>query len=163
MTTKIGVYLTEDVAKRLKIAARRPGATKSGIVNKALLRHLDPAPEKEQGGEVLDRLKGLARRLRRIHREVEIVAETLGLFVRYFLMITPPLPKSEQHDAKILGHERYEVFVKQIAKRIASDSRLVAEVMGIVAETHPDRVTRSMANDAMPQGTSKVFDEASHG
>ena len=112
---------------------------------------------------MLDRLRGLARRLRRIHREVEIVAETLGLFVRYFLMITPPLPKSEQHDAKILGHERYEVFVKQIAKRIASDSRLVAEVMGTVAETHADRVTRPMADDAMPQGPSKLLEEASHG
>ena len=112
---------------------------------------------------MLDRLRGLAKRLRRIHREVEILAETLGLFVRYFLTITPPLPQSERHDAKILGRERYEVFVKQIAKRIASDSRLVAEVMGIIAETHADRVTRPMANDAKPQRTSKPLEEASHG
>lgn len=48
MKPKIGIYLTDDVAKRLKIAARRPGATKSGIVNEALDGFLGPAREKDQ-------------------------------------------------------------------------------------------------------------------
>ena len=138
MTTKIGVYLTDDVAKRLKIAARRPGVTKSGIINEALVRHLDPAPEKEHGEEVLERLRGLAKKLRRIHREVEVVSEMLALFVRYFLTINPPLPESEQNAAEMRGRQRYEVFVKQIARRIASDSHLVSEVLETIVTTHPE-------------------------
>ena len=162
MTTKIGVYLTDDVAKLLRIAARRPGATKSSIVNEALLRLLDPAPEKDRGAEVIDRLRGLAKKHRQLHREVEVVTESFALFVRYFLTITPPLPQSEQHAANILGRKRYAVFVKQIAKRIASDRNLISEVMRTIVATHPNRVTRPTADDAMPQYTSPL-EEASHG
>ena len=56
MKPKIGVYLTDDVAKLLKAAVRRSSETKSDIVNEALLRLLDPQPEKDPGGEVLRRL-----------------------------------------------------------------------------------------------------------
>ncbi|NJO32157.1 MAG: hypothetical protein HC869_02570 [Rhodospirillales bacterium] len=164
MKTKIGVYLTNDVAKRLKMAVRRSGATKSDIDNEALARFLDPMLEKDPGEEVLKRLSGMARSLRRIHREVEVVAETLALHVRQFLMITPPLPESEQHDAEKLGRERYQVFVTQIAKRIAADSGLVSEIMQRVAETNRDRAApQPVADGAMPRHTAHPREAAPHG
>jgi hypothetical protein len=61
MTTKVGVYLTDDVAKLLKTAARRAGATKSDIVNEALRRLLDPKGDNDRDDEVIGRLKGLAQ------------------------------------------------------------------------------------------------------
>ncbi len=163
MKRKIGVYLTDDVAKRLRVAVRRPGLTKSGIVNEALRRFFEHTPEKEPGEEVLGRLRWLAKRLRQVHRDVEIVAETFALFVRYFLMINPPLPQSEQDAAEKLGRQRYEVFVKQIARRIASDRNLISDVMRTIVATHPDLVTRPMANDAVPQHPSQPLENASHG
>ena len=163
MKTKIGVYLTSDVAERLKMVVGRTGATKSDIVNEALTRFLDPAPENDPGEEVLKRLNGLARSLRRIHREVEVVAETLALHVRQFLMITPPLPESERHAAEKLGRDRYQVFVTQIAKRITSDSGMVSEVMRRVAEINQGRVTPPMTKDAVPQHTAHTSETALHG
>ena len=164
MKTKIGVYLTNDVAKQLKVAVRRSGTTKSDIViNEALTRFLDPAPEKDPREEVLLRLNRLAKGIRRVHRDVEIVAETLALHIRQFLMITPPLPESEQEDAKKRGRERYEVFVAQIAKRIVSDSGMVAEIMETIAETHGDRFTQPMGHGAMPPDSSQPLEAASHG
>ena len=163
MKPKIGVYLTNDVAKLLKLAVKRSGATKSDIVNEALSRLLDPPPEKDPGEEVLRRLDRLAKRIRRIHRDVEIVAETLALHIRQFLMITPPVPKDEQDAAMKLGRERYEVFIAQIAKRVASDSGMVEEIMEKIAETHGDRFTQPTGNDAMPPGTSQPLEAAAHG
>jgi DNA-binding transcriptional regulator PaaX len=136
------------------MAVRRSGTTKSDIVNEALDRFLDPKDETDQDGELLHRLKGLAKGVRRIHRDVEIVAETLRLHVRQFLMITPPLPKSEQLAAKMLGSERYEVFVKEVAKRIASDSGMVVEIMERIAESNGDRFTRPMGHDDIPANTA---------
>lgn len=149
MKTKIGVYLTNDVAKQLRKAVRRTGATKSDIVNEALARLLDAAHEKDPGEEVLNRLNGMARSLRRIHREVEVVAETLALHVRQFLMITPPLPERERRAAEKLGRDRYQVFARQIAKRITSDSGMVSEIMQRVAEINQGRVTPPMTKDAV--------------
>lgn len=148
MKPKIGVYLTDDVAKLLKVAVRRPGVTKSSLVNEALRHFLDPEPKKEHGEEVLQRLRGLAKKHRRIHREVEVFTESFALFVRYFLTITPPLPRSEQNAAETLGRQRFEVFVKQIARRIASDRNLVSEVMRTIVATRPDLVARAAAEAA---------------
>jgi hypothetical protein len=163
MKPKIGVYLTNDAAKRLKLAARRSGATKSDIVNEALLRFLDPAPEQDASGEVLHRLNGLAKRLRRLQRDVEIVAETLALHIRQFLMITPPVPKAEQDAAMKLGRERYEVFLAQIAKRIASDNGMVEEIMEIIVENHGNRFTQPMGYDAVPPNPAQPSEAVSHG
>lgn len=148
MTTKIGVYLTDDVAKQLRVAVRRPGVTKSSIVNAALRRFLDPAPVKEHGEEVLERLRRLAKKHRQLHREVQVVVEMMALFVRYFLTINPPLPESEQNAAEMRGRERYAVFVRQIARRIASDSRLVSDVMETIVTTRPDLVACAAAKAA---------------
>ena len=159
MKTKIGVYVTHDVARQLKLAARRSGTTKSDIVNAALERFLcPPLPEDEPGAEARRRLGAIAKKLRRIHRDLEIVAEMFALFVRYFLMITPPLAKCEQDEANKLGRERYQVFVAQIAKRISSDSGLVAEVMETIARTRSVNAT-----GAPPPHTSERQAGASHG
>jgi hypothetical protein len=113
MKPKIGVYLTSDVAKLLRLAARRSGATRSDIVNEAVARYLDPPPESDPNEAVLQRLDGLAKAIRRLRRDVEIMTETLALHIRQFLTITSPVPKSEQQEAERLGRERYEVFVRQ--------------------------------------------------
>jgi hypothetical protein len=162
MKPKIGVYLANDVAKLLKATVSRSGATKSDIVNEALLRLLNPPPEKNPSEEVLRRLDGLAKRIRRIHRDVEIVAETLALHIRQFLMITPPVPKDEQDAAIKLGRERYEVFIAQIAERIASDSGTVEEIIERIATTHGCRFSQPTSNDAMPPN-AQPLETASHG
>ncbi|MBS0250953.1 MAG: hypothetical protein JSR78_07790, partial [Proteobacteria bacterium] len=73
-----------------------------------------------------------------IRRDVAIATETLALFVRYFLTITPPLPESEQEPARLLGKERFQVFVAQIGRRLAEDHRLVSEVLETIAINQPD-------------------------
>lgn len=163
MKPKIGVYLTNDVAKLLKLAVKRSGATKSDIVNEALYRLLNPKDDSDPDGEVIGRLKGLAKAVRRLHRDVEIVAETLAHHIRQFMMITPPVPKIDQPAARKLGNERYAVFVREVAKRIASNDGMVAEIMETIAQTHGDRFAQPKGNGAMPGNTSQPLEAASHG
>lgn len=89
MKIKIGIYVEEDVARRFRIAARQPGATKSALVNEALRRSFNPATESRPSDEVLGRLTGLAKRLRQMHREMQVMTETLALFARYVLSPRP--------------------------------------------------------------------------
>jgi hypothetical protein len=165
MKPKIGVYLKPDVAMRLKRAQWQSGATKSDIVNEALARFLDPAPEKDPRAEALQRLAVLTKRVRRLQRDVDIVAESLALHVRQFLMITPPVPQSEHEEAKRLGRERYAVFVAQIAKRIESDNGMVAEIMERIARTKGHRVRQAVGHGhgAMLPHLSQPLESTSHG
>ena len=84
-----------------------------------------------------------------MHRETVVISETLALFVRYVLMVTPPVPESERRGTEALGRERYKVFLREIAKRIASDTGLVTDVMRTIMATHPDLAARAMAEAAV--------------
>jgi hypothetical protein len=99
--------------------------TKSALVNNALAHLLDPPPATEQGQEELRVLRAVLKHVRQVRRETEVLTETLGMFIRYFLMITPPLPQSEREAAERVGRQRYEVFVRQIARRVGSDKGLI--------------------------------------
>ena len=83
-----------------------------------------------------------------VGRDVAIATETLSLFVRYFLTITPPLPQSEQEAARALGRQRFEVFVAQVGRRLASDHRLVSEVLESIAEHNPDLFAKAADDEA---------------
>jgi hypothetical protein len=155
MKIKIGIYLDEDVARRFRIAARQPGATKSALVNEALRRSLNPATESRPSGEVLGSLTGLAKRLRQMHREMQVMTETLALFARYFLTVTPPPPEQERHEAELVGRKRYEVLIAEIGRRLASDRNLVSEVIRSIALTDPDLVARAVAEGAIADAGTK--------
>jgi hypothetical protein len=166
MTLKIGVYLTDDVARRFRVALKRSGMTKSALVNEALAHLLDPPPTNEQGQGELRVLRAVLKHIRQVRRETLVLTETLALFIHYFLMITPPLPESEREAAEAVGRQRYEIFVRQIAGRIGSDKGLITDVMRTIVETHPELVARAAAGtepkapapDVPPFGASSPSD-----
>src|SRR5882757_9269496 len=148
MKPKLSVYLSDNVAKRLSLAASRPGVNKSAIVDSALDRFLNP--ERDQNGDaaLIRRLDRMSRQLDRLERDLSITAETMALFIRYYLTITPPLPSGDQDAARALGRERFEIFVAQIGKRVASGGRLVADVMERVSRSNPDFFVRNLEEGA---------------
>ena len=83
MKPKLSVYLSDHVAERLALAARRPGANKSAIVDAALDRFLNPERDPSGDAALVRRLDRINRQLDRVDRDVGIVAETLALYVRY--------------------------------------------------------------------------------
>jgi hypothetical protein len=77
-----------------------------------------------------------------------VTSETLALFVRYYLTVAPPLPEGERRAAEAVGRKRYEVFVREVAKRVAPDTGLVTDVMRTIVATHPDLAARAIAEAA---------------
>lgn len=135
MKRRICSYVSDATGDRLDMAAKKPGLTKSAIIDEALKRYLDPQRDQSLDAALMRRLDRLTRRQGLIERDVAIATETIALFVRYFLTITPPLPQAEQEAAKMVGRERFQVFVAQVGRRLGSDRRLVSEVLeSIVAE-----------------------------
>jgi len=62
----------------------------------------------------------------------------VSLFVRYYLTATPPLPTDEQEPARLLGRERFQVFVAQVGRQLAGDQRLVSQVLETIVVNNPD-------------------------
>jgi len=135
---RYSVLLPQELAERFERVAGLRHGSKSAIVEEALDRRLNPDKYPFIGDALLRRLDEQSKSFAALKRDTVIVAEMLSLFVRYFLTITPPLGEREQQPARALGKERFQVFVAQIGRRLASDRRLVSEVLESIAAHSPD-------------------------
>jgi predicted transcriptional regulator len=147
---RYSVELSQELADRFERVAGLRRGSKSAIMEEALDRRLFPEKYPLIGDALLRRLDEQSRSIAALKRDIVIVAEMVSLFVRYFLTITPPLGEREQQPARALGKERFQVFVAQIGRRLASDRRLVAEVLESIATHSPDLLT-TIGDDVPPK------------
>ena len=155
---RISLYLDDGTVKNLTLAANRRKGAKSAIVDEALDQYLNPERRRMLDEATLRRMDRISSSVSIVARDVAIATETLSLFVRYFLTITPPLPHGEQNAARALGRQRFEVFVAQVGRRLASDHRLVSEVLESIAEHNPDLFATAADGEA---DTNAAADAAS--
>ena len=155
---RISLYLDDGTVKNLTLAANRRKGAKSALVEEALDQYLNPERRRMLDEATLRRMDRISSSVSIVARDVAIATETLSLFVRYFLTITPPLPHGEQNAARALGRQRFEVFVAQVGRRLASDHRLVSEVLESIAEHNPDLFATAADGEA---DTNAAADAAS--
>ena len=56
--------------------------------------------------------------IERLSRDQTILIETIALFIRYQLSITPPLPDAHQEAARAQGKARFQQFIEQLARHL---------------------------------------------
>ena len=151
---KVTVYLSRMTIDRLNLACKDPTKNKSKLTEKALNTLLDSERDLSHDAGLLRRLDSLGRQVAIIDRHQQVVLESLGLFLRYYLIVTPPLPKAEQESARAMGHQRFEFFTSQLAKRLAGSQSLVSEVMEKVTAHDPDLFTRDIDEPAFDGSTN---------
>jgi hypothetical protein len=66
--------------------------------------------------------------------------ETLALFVRFLLTITPPLPPDAQAAVQAKGQQRYESFVEALGQRLQKGQSFLNEI--------PDDVEKKPSHSA---------------
>jgi hypothetical protein len=126
---RLTVYLTNPVADRLELASVRKRTSKSALVNEALDRMLNAQRDETHEAGQARRLDRLAKQFASYERNQSVVLETLALFIRYYLTVTAPMPKSEQDASRLVGNQRFEAFVAQVGKRLASGTSTMNEAM----------------------------------
>ncbi len=123
------LYLDKALSARLDELAAKPGSSKSAIVSDALRAWLDRQAAGELDTMLQVRLDRLSRALERIERDQEILLESLALFIRFQFTVIPSLPEAEQKAARVLGQDRFESFIEQVARRLAEGKRLSRQVL----------------------------------
>lgn len=85
------------------------------------------------------RLDRLSRQVQRLERDLGVTAETLALFVRFWLTITPPLPNDAQASAQAKGRERYEGFIETLGRRLQKGQSFLREIpQDVTGANDPD-------------------------
>lgn len=127
MKVRQNLYLDRAISDALEALASGPGANKSRLVNDALAAWLARRGTKEIDELVKGRLDRLSRDIALVRRDLDVVLESLALFVRYQLLVTAPLPDADTA-ALAVGLDRFEKFVGQVTRQLATGKRTFAPI-----------------------------------
>jgi len=154
MKPRIGVYLSEQMAARLAAAAKRPGTSKSALVEAALAQFFG-ADDDANDLPIDRRLSLMSRQLEELDRGLRIANETVALQARFHLAVTPVLPAADQRAACTLGSERFDEFAAQVKRRVQLGTSLMQETMDRLDTTKRDTALVALGG-AAPQTCSPV-------
>lgn len=138
MSTRIRPYISDTNAALLRGLASRPNASESSIVDAALTLYVSSQADSVGGAGIIRRLDRLTRQFDRLERNDLVIKETLGLFIRYFLMVVAPVPEERQAAAKAQGEERFESFLEQLGIELKSGRRLLQAAVDSVLTDKSD-------------------------
>ena len=124
MKFRQNLYIDSKLSDALEALAASPGATKSGIVSDALAAYLAQRGAKATDDLLKIRLDRMSRDIHRIACDLEVLLESLSLFIRFQLSVTAPLAEAD-HAARAVGRERFEAFVAQVGRQIAGGKRSI--------------------------------------
>lgn len=128
MRNRMNVYFPPELLKQISDLADRKDLSRSAIVEAAVNSFLSPDGADRREAAFVRRLDRLSRQMQRLERDVGVTAETLALFVRFWLTITPPLPNEAQTAAQIKGRERFEGSVETLGRRLQKGQSYLREI-----------------------------------
>ena len=142
MKPRLNVHVSDELFDKVEIAAKRPGITKAAVVEAALLGFFSKEFDDQRDGALIRRLDRMTRQYDRLERNLLVTTETLALFIRFFLTVTPPLPNADQDAARALGKERFDYFIGQLAQRLAGGKNMIRDVLEEVSAKESDFFTQ---------------------
>ena len=134
MRDRMNVYFPPELLKQITELADRRKLSRSAIIEAAVASFLSPDGTDKREAAFARRLDRLSRQLQRLERDLGITAETLALFIRFWLTITPPLPNEAQAAAQTKGRERYEGFVETLGRRLQKGQSFLNDISEDVTE-----------------------------
>ena len=152
MRTRMNVYFPPELLRQLIDLADRKRLSRSSIVEAAVTSFLSPDGADRTEAAITRRLDRLSRQIQRLERDVSITTETLALFVRFWLTVTPQLPADAQVAAQARGRERFEGFVEALGRRVAQGRTLLHDIPRDIDPFRAQRDDGSGLDAPTPQG-----------
>ncbi|MCK1655357.1 ribbon-helix-helix protein, CopG family [Bradyrhizobium sp. 149] len=137
MRDRMNVYFPPELLKQISDLADRQKLSRSAIVEAAVASFLSPDGSDRREAAFTRRLDRLSRQMQRLERDVGLTAESLALFVRFWLTVTPPLPNDAQAAAQAKGRERFEGFVEALGRRLQKGQSFLREIPEDIIRQEP--------------------------
>lgn len=126
--TRMNVYFDPDLLRKVEALALRRNISKSAVIEAAVASFLSADASERLEAVFARRMDRIGRQIDGLDEDLAIVGETLSLFIRFCLTITPPLPDSAQASARAKGAERFESFLQTLGRRLAAGDRFLKEL-----------------------------------
>ena len=134
---RISARISVSVRDRLTKYCAASGISERSLIENALRQYLEGSSD---SALMLRRLDRLSVALSRDHRELELLSEAFGLYMRaWFLAHSPSVA-----DSKILraGEGAYKAFAQHLGERFSAGHRFVDDLpTGSMNEEDPSEIT----------------------
>jgi len=132
--TRLNIYFDpalipqiEALALRRSVALRR-NVSKSAIVEAAVMSYLSGDADDQLEAAMSRRLDKLGRQIDTLDLDLAVLGETVAQFIHFWMTITPPLTGAAQSAARAKGAERFEGFMQNLGRRLATGDRFLKEL-----------------------------------
>lgn len=126
--TRMNVYFEPELLKKVEALALRRNVSKSAVIEAAVASFLSADASERLEAVFARRMDKIGRQIEGLDEDLAIVGETLSLFIRFWLSVTPPLTDGARDSAKAKGAERFEGFLQSLGRRLATGDRFLKEL-----------------------------------
>lgn len=126
--SRMNVYFEPGLLKKVEALALRRNVSKSAVIEAAVASFLSADASERLEAVFARRMDKLGRQVDSLDEDLAILGETLSLFIRFWLTVTPPLPDSAQASARAKGAERFDGFLQSLGRRLATGDRILKEL-----------------------------------
>jgi len=110
--------LEPTLSEKLDRLCRTPGATKSEVVARAVEAFIERRGISELDQRYAKRLDRISNDLYRAGRDVEMILESLALFIRFSITLNAHTPLPDKA-TQAIAQERFQKFIEQVGRQIA--------------------------------------------
>lgn len=114
--------LEPELSEKLDNLSRDPSTTKSAVVAQAVEAFIERRGENELDRRYGVRLDRLSRDLGHVRRDADMMLESLALFIRFSITLHAHTPVPDRA-TQAIAQERFDKFVEQVGRQIASGKR----------------------------------------
>lgn len=136
MRIRMNVYFPPAMMREISDLADKKKISRSSVIEAAVASFLSPDDADRREAAFTRRLDRMSRQIMRLERDVGLTAETLALFVRFWLTITPPVPPEDHATAQAKGRERFEGFIETLGRRLQSGESFLKEIPEDIVPGH---------------------------
>ncbi|MCR9078565.1 MAG: ribbon-helix-helix domain-containing protein [Hyphomonadaceae bacterium] len=133
---RINIHIPTDLHALLYEEARRPGVTKTAIIEAALRAYFCPDSKLGLEERLLDRLDKFDIRQGAMERDIAVCLETICHYVLYWLTRMEPIPDGERDAAQSLGKKRFDHFLGQVARNLSAGGTLEKSNASLIRNTN---------------------------
>jgi hypothetical protein len=144
--TRLNLYFDPALIPQIEAMALRRNISKSAIVEAAVISYLSGDSADQLEAAMSRRLDKLGRQIDTLDLDLAVLGETVAHFIHFWMTLTPPLTGAAQSGARAKGAERFEGFMQNLGRRLATGDRFLKELSRDV--TFPEGILHS---------TDKVF------
>ena len=126
--SRMNVYFEPELLRQVEALALRRRVSKSAVIEAAVASFLSADASERLEAVFARRMDRIGRQIDGMDEDLAILGETLSLFIRFWMTLTPPLPDAAHPSARAKGMERFEGFLQTLGRKLATGDRFLKDL-----------------------------------